>query len=109
MNGWGWLALAIGLEVVGTLCLKLSAGLTRPGLFAITLVSYGLAFTMLALALQELKLGLAYAVWAGVGTALVALLGVMLFDERLTLAQIASIGLIVLGVAGLYGLGGRQA
>lgn len=108
MNGWSWLALAIGLEVVGTLCLKLSAGLTRPGLFVVTLGSYGLAFSMLALALQELKLGLAYAVWAGVGTALVALLGAALFDERLTPAQIASIGLIVLGVAGLYGLGGRQ-
>jgi len=93
-----YLAFAIGSEVVGTLALKSSRGFTALVPSIVVAVSYVFAFIMLSLALRTLNVGTAYAIWSGVGTALVAVAGVVLFDERLSLTAIAGIALIVIGV-----------
>lgn len=100
-NSWLLLALAIGLEVAGTTCMKYSAGLTRPLPSLGIVVFYLGAFSALTLALRQLEVGIAYAIWAGVGTALIALIGVLLFGERLTVLKLVSLVLIIAGVVGL--------
>lgn len=98
---WLYLALAIGLEVAGTTAMKASDGLSRLLPSVLIFVFYGLAFVFLALALKQIDVSVAYAIWAGVGTALIVLIGAVWFDEALTPLRIACIGLIVAGVVGL--------
>lgn len=99
MSHWLFLAIAIVAEVIGTSFLKSSEGMTRlwPSL-AVT-VSYVIAFYFLSLTLKTLPLGIAYAVWAGVGMALIALSGYVVFGQSLDLPAIAGISLIIAGVA----------
>lgn len=99
---WIWLAGAIVLEILATTCLKLSDGLTRLWPSLIMAVSYLACFGCLAQALRQLEVSVAYAVWSGAGTAIVALIGVLVFQESLTLLKGASLALIVLGVVGLH-------
>ncbi|MBX7167737.1 MAG: multidrug efflux SMR transporter [Pirellulales bacterium] len=96
-----WLALAILLEVTGTTCMKLSNGFRVFWPSAGTLLCYVLSFQCLSLSLRKIELSIAYAIWAGVGTALVAAIGVVLFRETLTPLKLVSIVLVVAGVAGL--------
>jgi small multidrug resistance pump len=98
MNSFFLLVLAIASEVVGTTSLKYSEGFTKivPSLFVI--LGYGLAFYLLSLSLKQLPIGTAYAIWSGVGTALTAAMGVVLWRESLDLARVAGIVLIILGV-----------
>jgi small multidrug resistance pump len=93
-----WLLLAIGSEVVATSALKASDGFTRlvPGV--VVVVGYAASFYFLALSLRAIPLGVVYAVWSGIGTAAIALIGVFFFRETLGVAGIAGITLIVLGV-----------
>ena len=79
---WLYLSLAIIFEVGGTTCMKLSEGLTKPLFAALIFVLYGVSFVMLALALKKIDLGLSYAIWAGIGTAAIALIGYVWFKER---------------------------
>jgi small multidrug resistance pump len=90
--------LAIGSEVVATSALKASDGFSRlvPGV--VVVVGYAASFYFLALSLRAIPLGVVYAVWSGIGTAAIALIGVVFFRETLGLAGIAGISLIVLGV-----------
>ena len=81
--------------------LKLSDGFSRLGPTLGTLVLYGLSFYLLALVLRSFDVGVAYAIWSGLGTALVVVAGVIFFGEELTAARAASIALIILGVVGL--------
>lgn len=102
------LAGAILVEVAGTTCLKLSDGFRRPVPSVLVVVFYLFAFYLLSLALRTIPVGVAYAVWAGAGTILVALVGVFLFREPATILKGASILLIVAGVAGLqWSMGGH--
>ncbi len=101
MHSWLFLAAAILLEVAGTTAMKFSEGFTRLLPSALIFLFYFLAFTALTLALREIDLSIAYAVWAGLGTALIALIGVVWFGEPLTLVKVLSVTLIVIGVAGL--------
>ncbi len=98
---WGLLVVAIVLEVTGTTCLKLSDGFTKllpsVGIF----VFYALSFVALAFTLKEADISIAYTVWAGVGTALIAVIGVALFQEPVTALKVASIAVIIFGVIGL--------
>jgi small multidrug resistance pump len=96
-----YLALSILFEVAGTLCLKASNGFTRliPAI-ALT-VCYLLCFQFLGLALKKLDVGMIYAIWAGVGTALITVAGIFLFRDPFTLLKGISILLIILGVIGL--------
>lgn len=105
--GWLLLSGAIASEVVGTVALKYTNGLSRPLPIAVVVVAYVISFALLAFTLRHLSLGVAYAVWAGVGTAAIALIGVLLLHESLGGIQAACIGLIVLGVVGLNAAGGH--
>ncbi len=98
---WLYLALAILLEVVGTTCMKLSDGFAHMVPSVLVFVFYAASFTMMIHVLKTLDLGITYAVWSGVGTALVAVIGVIWFHETMTPLKIASIAFIVIGVAGL--------
>jgi small multidrug resistance pump len=101
MSAWVYLSLAIASEVIGTVALRESDGFTRLGPAAIVVVGYALSFWMLALALRKLDLGLVYAVWAGVGTAAIATIGVIAFDEPASALKLASILLVIAGIVGL--------
>lgn len=101
MNAWVLLVFAILGELVGTTALKLSVGFSRllPSVFVF--VGYGAAFWLMSQSIQRIPLGVAYAVWAGVGVAAAALIGVFFFRESLGWFQAMSIGFIVMGVVGL--------
>lgn len=101
MLSWIYLMLAILFEVTGTTCMKLSQGFTRLGPSVGVAVFYGLAIVMLTLALRKLEVGIAYAIWAGLGTAIIALIGIVLFRESLHPMKFIFIALIVIGVCGL--------
>ncbi|KRE97012.1 multidrug transporter [Frateuria sp. Soil773] len=92
------LAVAIVAEVIGTSALKASAGFSRPWPSLVVLAGYGTAFYFLSLALRQIPVGVAYAVWSGAGTVLIALVGVALFRQKIDLAGMLGIALIVAGV-----------
>lgn len=99
MSHWIYLAIAIVAEVIGTSFLKSSEGMTRLVPSIAVTVSYVIAFYCLSLTLKTMPLGIAYAVWAGAGMALIALSGYFVFGQALDLPAIAGISLIVAGVA----------
>jgi len=98
---WICLILAVACEVGWAIAMKLSTGLTRPVPTIITLALYFLSVVFLALATRKLDIGVAYAMWAGSGVAIIAVIGVMYFKEPLTLLKAASLALIVAGIVGL--------
>ena len=71
-------------------------------------VLYGLSFGFLALALKKIDLSIAYAVWAGMGTALIATVGILWFKEPVSALKIVSLGLLIIGVIGLHISGGMH-
>lgn len=101
MPGGILLTIAILSEVTATLALRLSHGFSRPLPSVIVVLGYAVSFWMLALVLKQLPIGFTYAVWAGAGTALVAVAGIVGFGESATALKFASLALIVLGVVGL--------
>jgi small multidrug resistance pump len=98
MNNWICLAIAILSETVATTALKASAGFTRAGPAVLVVVGYGLAFYCLSLTLRTIPLGVAYAVWSGVGIVLVTAAGWFLYGQKLDAAALAGIALILAGV-----------
>ena len=109
MLSWVMLAGAIISEVVGTLSLKAAGGFRHPGFTLLVVVAYGASFTLLAFALRTILVGPAYAIWSGVGTAMVAIAGVLLFGERLSGLAVGGIMLIVAGVVVLTMFGNVSA
>jgi small multidrug resistance pump len=97
-----YLATAIILEICGTTSLKLSDGFTRIGPAGAVVVCYAASFALLSLALRGIDLSVAYAIWSGVGTAIVAAVGIVWFGEPAEEWKLLSLALIVLGVAGLH-------
>jgi small multidrug resistance pump len=102
---WLYLALAVVFEVAGTTAMKLSEGLRRPGWAAAMLVAYVACFLLVTLAIRRIELSVAYAIWAGAGTAIIGVLGVVAFGEPVTALKVAGLLLVVLGVVALN-LGG---
>ena len=98
---WFYLLLAISLEVAGTVSMKLSEGFSHVGPTVGMVVFYLLSFAMLTLAIKQIDLSVAYAIWSGVGTALVVAVGFAWFKEPVTALKLVSITLIIAGVAGL--------
>ena len=98
---WVYLLLAILFEVAGTTSMKLSNGFTNltPSIFIF--VFYGIAFVFLTLTLKRLDVSFAYAVWSGLGTLLIALIGVFYFNEPMNIIKGLSLALIIVGVIGL--------
>ncbi|MGO4546540.1 multidrug efflux SMR transporter [Paenibacillus sp. 2TAB23] len=102
-TGWGWtfLLLAIVLELTGTVSMKYSAGFSRFWPSVLMFVFYGASFTMLNFALAYMNVSVAYAIWSGIGIILITLASFIMFHEKLPVAALLWIGLIVVGVVGL--------
>ncbi|MEB2343975.1 MAG: multidrug efflux SMR transporter [Deltaproteobacteria bacterium] len=98
---WLYLLAAILLEVCGTTSMKLSRGFSVPGPTVAIFACYAASIVCLTLAVRQLEIGVAYAIWAGLGTAVVAAIGVLWFGEAATLAKGISLVLVIAGVAGL--------
>ena len=98
MNAWLYLTIAIIAEVIGTSALKSSEGFTRLCPSVTVVIGYGLAFWMLSLTLKTIPVGIAYAVWAGAGIVLVALIGWVLFQQKIDAMGVLGIALIISGV-----------
>ncbi len=98
---WIYLIVAIVLEVSGTLSMKLSEGFSKLVPSIAMLVFYLVGLSVLALALRKIDVSIAYAVWSGLGTAIIAMVGMLWFEEPITLLKIVSLGLIIAGVVGL--------
>jgi small multidrug resistance pump len=95
---WLLLAGAIVSEVIATSALKAADGFTRLWPSVLVIVGYGAAFLLLSLTLRSIPMGVAYAVWSGAGTALIALGGWLFYDQRLDAAALVGLALIVSGV-----------
>jgi quaternary ammonium compound-resistance protein SugE len=98
---WIYLAVAGLLEVGWAIGLKYTEGFTRLVPSALTIGAMVASVLLLGVALRELPVGTGYAVWTGIGTVGTAILGIVLFHEPATAIRLASIGLIVAGIAGL--------
>ncbi|QLJ01035.1 multidrug efflux SMR transporter [Streptomyces sp. NEAU-sy36] len=105
--GYLTLAGAIAAEVCATTAMKYSHGFSRPWPSLVTALGYLVSFVLLAQTLKSVQIGTAYAIWSGVGTAAIAVLGLLLFGEGLGMAKIAGIVLIIGGVV-VLNLGGAS-
>jgi small multidrug resistance pump len=95
---WLYLSIAIVAEVIATSALKAADGFTRLGPSLVVIVGYGVAFYFLSLALRGIPVGVAYAVWSGVGIVLISVIGWFAFGQTLDAAAVVGIGLIMAGV-----------
>lgn len=93
-----YLAIAILFETVATSAMKSSEGFTRPLPSAVVVIGYAVAFYCLSLTLRTIPLGVAYAIWSGVGIALVSLIGWLIFKQTLDVFALTGIAFIVAGV-----------
>ncbi|WP_186201837.1 DMT family transporter [Jannaschia seosinensis] len=98
MMPWLWLVLAIAFETVGTTALKASAGFTRLWPSVLTLACFAVALFLLSLVLRTIPVGVAYAIWSGLGIVLIATIGWVAFGQRLDAAAIVGMILIVGGI-----------
>lgn len=98
---WFYLFLAILFEVAGTTAMKLSVGFNNviPSIFVF--VFYGLSLVALTLTLKDIELSIAYSIWAGLGTAFIATIGIVQFNESASAIKFICITLIIIGVVGL--------
>ncbi len=98
MSKWLLLSIAIVAEVFGTSFLKASEGFSKLWPSVAVIVGYLVAFYFLALSLKFIPVGIAYAIWAGVGVVLIALIGWLVLGQKLDLPAIIGISLIITGV-----------
>lgn len=101
MNAWLLLGLAIAFEVTATFLLKLSNGFEKWHWGMLSIALYSACFWVMAPALKIIPVGVAYAIWAGVGIVAAALIGLIAFHERLGLLQVGFILLVLIGAVGL--------
>ena len=101
MNHWILLAVAIAFEIAGTSLLKASDGFARWGLGMASMACYWVCFGFLAAAIKTIPVGVAYAIWSGVGIAAIAVIGWVVFRQSLSMAQSGFIVLILIGAIGL--------
>lgn len=94
-----YLFVAVVFETIGTAALQASQQFTRPGPLALTAVGYVTAFYFLALTLKTMPVGIAYAIWSGLGVILIAIIGAVWFRQMLDAPALVGIGLIIAGVA----------
>lgn len=99
MKTWLILLGAIVAEVIATTALRSSDGLRKVGPTVVMVVGYGVSFYLLSLTLKAIPMGVAYAVWSGVGLVLIALAGRIVFGQRLDAPALIGMALIVAGVA----------
>jgi small multidrug resistance pump len=101
MYGWIFLIFAIVFETLGTTAMKLSDGFTNLIPSVLLFVFYGLSFAFFTYSLKTIEVSIAYAVWAGIGTAIISLIGFVFFKEPVTALKLISITAIIAGVIGL--------
>src|SRR5262245_54692557 len=95
---WIYLLLAISFEVLGTTFLKLGQGLTKIHYFMLAMVGYVCCFLFLSLSLKKIDLSVAYAIWAGLGIAVISIIGIVVYREEITLVKLLSLIFIVIGI-----------
>ena len=104
-----YLSIAIAVEILGTALLKVSDGFSKLWPSVGVLLSYSTAIFFLSLAVKVIPVGVAYAIWSGVGVAMITLISWVIFDQELTPGALLGIGLIVVGVVVLQVFGGESA
>lgn len=95
---WVYLMLAIAAEIFATSALKATNGFTIALPSIAVILGYSLSFYLLSLALRTIPVGIAYALWSGIGVVLVAVFGWLLYDQKLDIAAIAGLAMILGGV-----------
>ena len=95
---WFYLAAAILFEIIGTVSMKLSNGFTKGIPSILMILFYILAFVCLNFSLKTIPVSIAYAIWSGIGTATIAIIGYFVFKESLTVMKVSAIVLIIVGV-----------
>jgi small multidrug resistance pump len=95
---WLYLGVAILFETIGTTALKASDGMTRAGPAIVVVLAYALSFWLLALVLRVIPVGVAYAIWSGLGVCLIAGIGWVVFGQRLDAPAMLGLGLIIAGI-----------
>lgn len=95
---WVYLGSAILAEVIANSALKSADGFTRLWPSVITVAGYAVAFYFLALTLRDIPVGVAYAIWSGVGIVLISLVGALFFKQHLDAPALLGMGLIIAGV-----------
>ncbi len=96
--GYWYLIIAIIAEVLATSALKQSDGFSRLLPSLVAMVGYGASFYFLSLVLRTVPVGVAYAVWAGLGIVLISIVGAVLYDQKIDMPAVLGIGLIISGV-----------
>jgi small multidrug resistance pump len=96
---WLYLLIAVCAEVAGTTALKASEGFTKPAPSVAVALGYGVAFYFLSLTLDQIPVGVSYALWSGIGIVLISMVGWVWFGQKLDAPALAGIALIILGVA----------
>jgi small multidrug resistance pump len=100
-SGW-YLLVAIPFGVSGTVSMKLSQGLQKWKPSLCVILCYLISFMGLTLAIQGMDMSIVYAIWSGIGTLLVAVIGMLAFNESILARKIFSLGLIIIGVVGIH-------
>lgn len=98
MSAWLLLFFAIVMEVSGTTCMKLSQGFTQLWPSILVFVFYGFSFTASTFALKTIDVSIAYAVWMALGTAIIAVIGMVWFHEPLSPLKVIALLMIITGV-----------
>ncbi|MEO1795652.1 MAG: multidrug efflux SMR transporter [Pseudomonadota bacterium] len=97
-----YLIVAIIFETVGTSALQASQQFTRLGPSIIVVIAYGVSFFLLALSLRTIPVGIAYAIWSALGIVMIAAIGFVVFGQKLDMAAIIGLGMIIGGVATIH-------
>ena len=95
---WIYLYLAIGLEVAATTCMKISNGFKNMTASVLMILFYVVSLGLLTISLKKIEIGIAYAIWSGLGTVVISVLGIILFHESVSAVKFLAISLIVVGV-----------
>lgn len=98
MNHWVYLITAIVTEVIATSALKASEGFSKPLPSVIVMIGYLVSFYFLSLTLKTIPVGIAYAIWSGVGIVLISAVAWLLYGQKLDLPALIGMGLIMAGV-----------
>ncbi|WP_343348846.1 DMT family transporter [Pseudomonas sediminis] len=98
MPGYLYLAIAIAAEVIATTSMKAIDGFNKPLPLLLVIGGYAIAFWMLILVVRTISVGIAYAIWAGLGIVLVSIAAMFIYQQKLDLPAVLGMGLIVSGV-----------
>ncbi|MGR1217736.1 DMT family transporter [Metapseudomonas otitidis] len=98
MTGYIYLAIAIAAEVVATTSMKAIDGFNKPLPLVLVIGGYAIAFWMLTMVVKSIPVGIAYAIWAGLGIVLVSIAALVIYQQKLDLPAVVGMGMIVSGV-----------